>query len=222
MHPYHHALSSQRNHGGEVDDYVPLHAWFDLSKSALAHFTHRALRHHREGIAEATRVFGAVITNSATVRVPVQTLGQQHLAEDMSILPSAADWLMHLELPPSLAPTELRSQEDLAAASAARFGLAAEFLLPLHRWFLETSTWFPDTRHLAMRHHSFGIFEAESRFGPLVAGGDNQPAVPTRIVGEWHVRAVLGRVPVVADFLRHLKGQRWMAAAQSPRRLGLA
>jgi hypothetical protein len=44
MHPYHHALSSRRIHGGEAADYLPLHTWFDASKSALAHFTHRALR----------------------------------------------------------------------------------------------------------------------------------------------------------------------------------
>ena len=93
-------------------------------------------------------------------------------------------------------------------------------MLPLHRWFLETAAWFPDARHLAMRHHSFGIFEAEARFGVLLATGDER-TLPTRIVGEWHVRAVLGRVPAATDFLRHLKGQRWMAAAQSSRRLGL-
>ena len=68
MHPYHHALSSQREHGGEIADYLPLHSWFDATKSALAHFTHRALRHHREGIAEATHVFGSTIT---TVPAPM-------------------------------------------------------------------------------------------------------------------------------------------------------
>ena len=66
----------------------------------------------------------------------------------------------------------------------------------------------------------FGIFEAEARFGVLLTTGDER-ALPTRILGEWHVRAVLGRVPAATDFLRHLKGQRWMAAAQSSRRLGL-
>lgn len=221
MHPYHHALSSQREHGGDVADYLPLHAWFDATKSALAHFTHRALRHHREGITEATHVFGTTITTGAGAHVSVDKLGHQHLGEDMSLLPSAADWLKHLELPPALLAAVLRSPEDLAAASARRFGIAAELLLPLHRWFLETSTWFPDARHLAMRHHSFGIFEAEARFGFLVPGA-NPPAVPTRMVGEWHVRTVLGRLPAATDFLRHLKGQRWMAAAQSPQRLGLA
>lgn len=54
MHPYHHALSSQREYGGAIIDYLPLHTWFDASKSTLAHFTHRALNHHREGVAAAS------------------------------------------------------------------------------------------------------------------------------------------------------------------------
>jgi hypothetical protein len=50
MHPYHHALSSQRRHGGQATDYLPLHNWFDQSKGIAADFRHRALRHHAEGI----------------------------------------------------------------------------------------------------------------------------------------------------------------------------
>jgi hypothetical protein len=186
----------------------------------LGHFTHRALRHHREGVAEAARIFGETIAIAGGADIPVEALGLQHLAEDLGILPAAADWLSYMDLPATLTPTALPTLEELAAASAQRFGATPEQLLPLHRWFLETSAWFPDARHLAMRHHSFGIFEAEARFGVLLITGDER-ALPTRILGEWHVRAVLGRVPAATDFLRHLKGQRWMAAAQSSRRLGL-
>ena len=49
-HPYHHALSSVRRWGGRVEDYLPIHDWFDASKAFLADFRHRALRHHAEGI----------------------------------------------------------------------------------------------------------------------------------------------------------------------------
>lgn len=45
MHPYDHARSSARIHGGSWQDYFPLHTWFDASKSVLCRFTHRALRH---------------------------------------------------------------------------------------------------------------------------------------------------------------------------------
>src|SRR5208282_3825216 len=121
MHPYHHALSSQRTHGGAAADYLPLHNWFDASKSSLAHFTHRSLNHHREGIREAVRLFGATILNADRAAVSVEALAYQHLAEDMSIIPRAADWLQQIELPaagvPLTPPRPTPSAEQLAAAS---------------------------------------------------------------------------------------------------------
>ena len=50
MHPYHHALSSQRSYGGVIINYLPIHNWFDATKAALAHFTHRALHHHLKAL----------------------------------------------------------------------------------------------------------------------------------------------------------------------------
>ena len=73
-HPWHHAESSARKFGGRPEDYLPIHAWFDESKSHFAFFTHRALRHHAFGIFEAERVFGVTITNSAGRVVPVLSL----------------------------------------------------------------------------------------------------------------------------------------------------
>jgi hypothetical protein len=224
MNPYHHARSSQHEHGGAVEDYIPLHNYFDSSKSSLAFFTHRLLNHHVEGIKEAVRLFGTSIVNADGAPVSVETLAHQHLAEDMSIIPSAADWLQHMELPATGSPIHLPAvsptAEQLAAVSARHFDTTPETMLPLHNWFLETASWFPDTGHLAMRHHSFGIFQAEQRFGVVLTDGSSPP-VPTRVLGEWHARAVLGRVPTAAEFIRLVKGQPWMAAAQNPRRLGL-
>jgi Domain of unknown function (DUF6915) len=64
-HPYHHALASVKKWGGDVSDYLPLHTWFDQSKSIAADFRHRALRHHAEGI------FMLVIWTGKPVVVPV-------------------------------------------------------------------------------------------------------------------------------------------------------
>ena len=71
-HPYHHALSSARKHGGRPEDYQPIHDWFDESKAFLPDFRHRALRHHAEGIFLCERVFGTTITNSDGKEVPVR------------------------------------------------------------------------------------------------------------------------------------------------------
>jgi hypothetical protein len=60
--PFHHAVSSTRKWGGEIEDYLPIHAWFDASKEMHGDFRHRALRHHTQGIFECERAFGVTIT----------------------------------------------------------------------------------------------------------------------------------------------------------------
>lgn len=68
-HPYHHALSSVRTWGGVPDDYIRLHHWFDESKSILADYRHRALRHHAEGIFMLETIFGSTLTLSCGRRL---------------------------------------------------------------------------------------------------------------------------------------------------------
>jgi hypothetical protein len=91
--PYHHAVSSQRKWGGEVEDYIRIHTWFDESKEHHGDFRHRALRHHAQGIFEAERVFGQTITTSAGREVPVRWVAEQHVLEDCGRIPSLSDWL---------------------------------------------------------------------------------------------------------------------------------
>lgn len=219
MHPYDHARSSARIHGGIWQDYFELHSWFDASKSLLCRFTHRALRHHLEGVAEAAAHFGADIRNSDGVDIDTTTLGVQHLEEDCPRIVRARDWLVGFDAPDWL-PSSLPDAEDLAQASVMRFGGKAEDFLPLHGWFLATAAWSEGAAHLMFRHHAFGIFEAEARFGPVIHQSDGR-ATPTRVAAERHVQEVLGRVPPATEFLRRIKGERWMLQAMSPRRLSL-
>ena len=95
-HPYHHALSSVQKWGGCVEDYQPIHDWFDESKAHMADFRHRALRHHSEGIFAAEKIFGKTITNSAGRVVPVRYIGEQHVKEDLGRIPTLADWLLRI------------------------------------------------------------------------------------------------------------------------------
>ena len=100
-HAWYHALSSARRHGGRPEDYLSLHNWFDSSKQYLADFRHRALRHHTQGVFEAERVFGSILTNSAGRRVPVRDLAEQHVCEDCGgQVPTLADWLARIEPAP--------------------------------------------------------------------------------------------------------------------------
>lgn len=92
-HPYHHALSSAKKWGGEVEDTLRIHSWFDDSKGHHADFRHRALRHHAQGIFECERLFGATITLSSGRVIPTRWVAEQHIVEDLGFVPSLSDWL---------------------------------------------------------------------------------------------------------------------------------
>ena len=97
-HTYYHAESSARKFGGEPEDYLAIHEWFDESKKGHAFFTHRALRHHAEGIFEAEKVFGVTITNSNGKKIPVRYVGEQHVMEDCGgKIPNIADWFSRIQ-----------------------------------------------------------------------------------------------------------------------------
>ncbi len=97
-HPVEHAQSSARKFGGVPDDYQRIHNWFDESKSQVADFRHRALRHHCEGIFQAERLFGATIQNSDGKKIPVRYIGEQHVREDLGRIPSFQDWIAELPI----------------------------------------------------------------------------------------------------------------------------
>lgn len=94
--PYHHALSSVKKWGGVVEDYLPIHDWFDASKELYGDFRHRALRHHSQGIFEAERVFGHTITIQSGRVIPVRWIGEQHVIEDCGFIPSIQDWFSQI------------------------------------------------------------------------------------------------------------------------------
>ena len=102
--PYHHSESSARKHGGNPDDYLSIHQWFDESKRSFSDNRHRALRHHAEGIFLCEQVFGITLTNSVGKKVPVRTIGEQHVQEDLGWIPSAADWLREIQPKPWMGP----------------------------------------------------------------------------------------------------------------------
>ena len=104
-HPYHHALSSVRRWGGTVEDYQRLHDWFDQSKSYMADFRHRALRHHAEGIFMLETIFGTTLTLSTGRVIPTRWVGEQHVKEDLGFIPSMQDWFKHIQPQPWMGRT---------------------------------------------------------------------------------------------------------------------
>lgn len=92
-HPLHHAISSKNKWGGSVEDYLPIHNWFDETKAHYPDMRHRALRHHAEGIFWCEQKFGNYIVNSDGKMVPVRSIGEQHCMEDLGRIPTIKDYL---------------------------------------------------------------------------------------------------------------------------------
>lgn len=95
--PYHHALSSVKQWGGEVDDYLEIHRWFDASKELHGDFRHRALRHHTQGIFECERHFGVTLKLSTGKVIPTRWVAEQHVIEDVGYLPTFSDWVKAIQ-----------------------------------------------------------------------------------------------------------------------------
>lgn len=94
-HPYHHALSSVKQWGGSVEDYIALHTFFDQSKALYPGPQHRALLHHSAGIFLLERCFGQTIKLSSGKVIPTRWVGEQHVQEDLGgRIPTFQDWLV--------------------------------------------------------------------------------------------------------------------------------
>lgn len=71
-----------------------IHQWFDATKAYFADYTHRALRHHAEGIFECERQLGVTFTNSDGKVCYTRYVAEQHVRSDCGgRIPSAKDWL---------------------------------------------------------------------------------------------------------------------------------
>ena len=92
MKSFNHCKSSVKYFGGEEDDYLEIHQWFDESKNYFGDIRHRALRHHTQGIAECENKFGVYIYNSDGKKVITRSIAEQHIREDIGFLPSLEDW----------------------------------------------------------------------------------------------------------------------------------
>jgi hypothetical protein len=92
-HPLYHAISSKNKFSGEIEDYLPIHNWFDETKQHYPDMRHRTLRHHAEGIFWCEEKFGVYITNSDGKMVPVRAIAEQHVIEDIGFIPTIKDYL---------------------------------------------------------------------------------------------------------------------------------
>jgi hypothetical protein len=98
-HPFYHAKSSAKKYGGQPEDYIAIHEWFDQTKAHLPDARHRSILHSSFGIYLAQQVFGEVIVRKSDGKpVPTRLLGEQHILEDMGFIPTVQDWLKELPI----------------------------------------------------------------------------------------------------------------------------
>jgi hypothetical protein len=98
MKPHLHARLSVKKHGGQIDDYLAIHEFFDSSKIAMPDVRHRAMLHSAWGIYLLEKIFGNRITNSDGKEVSVRDLGEEHVLQDLGFIPTMQDWLSKMPI----------------------------------------------------------------------------------------------------------------------------
>lgn len=96
-----------------------------------------------------------------------------------------------------------------AKNSVKLFGGKETDYLPIHDFLDSSKAHFPDMRHRAILHSSFGIYIAEKVFGTFIVNSEGKK-VQTRDIAEHHVIEDMGRIPTVADYLEHLPMLSWL------------
>lgn len=94
-------------------------------------------------------------------------------------------------------------------SSVKKFGGKPEDYIAIHHWFDESKRYYADTRHRVLRHHAEGIFACEDKFGVTLTNSDGS-TIPTRYIGEQHVREDMGFIPSLQDWCSCIVQQDWM------------
>src|SRR5690554_4747491 len=179
-HPYHHAISTQKKHGGRAEDYQAIHDWFDMSKEGLADVRHRNVLHHSLGIFLCERKFGITVPLSSGRMLPVRLIGEQHVFEDYGFIPSPIQSFHALKQLPWMGRNLDRDHPAFhAEATVAEWGGSVSDYEPIHALLESSRTHIPDSRHRAMLHHSTGIKVMETIFGTTITNSDERE-VPVR------------------------------------------
>lgn len=72
---------------------------------------------------------------------------------------------------------------------------------------------FPDVRHRAILHSSFGCFIVEQIFGRTRINSDGKEYSP-RDIAEDHILQDLGFIPTVEKYLNNMTIQEWMSGTE--------
>jgi hypothetical protein len=100
-----------------------------------------------------------------------------------------------------------------ALSSVKKWGGTVDDYQAIHAWFDSSKAHSADFRHRAMFHHSAGIWLSETVFGSTITLSTGR-IIPTRWVGEQHVREDLGFIPSFTDWVKTIRPEPWMGRAE--------
>jgi len=226
MKPLQHAQISQKTYGGCWTDYVEVHNFLDSSKAACAHFKHRFLLHHAEGIELGGRIFGASFVNSENKIVETRRLLTEHLIEDVGRVVSVEDWARDL-LPKTNDSfykflAKKRGQIEADQVSGENELLGSFNLSEKDRAAVKNFLAFPlqNSKHpaaLLVSHNSFAVYLAEKIFGyAFVKTIDSKrQMVAVREIFERLIFLRLKAVYSPAEIVARTATQEWMRGANA-------
>lgn len=110
MKPLIHAKVSVKQHGGKVEDYLPIHNFIDHSKASFADPRHRAMLHSAWGIYVVERVFGTYFKNSDGKDVSVRDIAEEHVFQDLGFIPTMEQWLQGMPVQSWMSGTVKRTK----------------------------------------------------------------------------------------------------------------
>lgn len=96
-----------------------------------------------------------------------------------------------------------------AKISAKKFGGSPEDYLAIHDFIDSSKACYPDMRHRAVLHSSFGCYVTELVFGTTITNSDNKE-ISTRDVAEEHIIEDLGFIPTPEKWLKNMPREDWM------------
>jgi hypothetical protein len=93
--------------------------------------------------------------------------------------------------------------------SVKKWGGKEEDYQKIHDFLDQSKAHFPDMRHRAILHSSFGIYLAEQMFGINIVNSDGKH-ISVRDIAEQHVIDDMGRIPTVQDYLVDMPFYSWL------------
>ena len=113
MKPLYHAKLSVKKYGGKVEDYLEIHNFIDSSKSSLPDVRHRAILHSSFGIFIVEQVFGVYIVNSNGKEVNTRDIAEEHVIQDLGMIPTVENWLTKMPIEPWMAGDRKNHQKKV-------------------------------------------------------------------------------------------------------------